>query len=134
MATSNTYPFRRRTDPFRIPATNAPSQVLIGPDLAVVKGLTSFLMVNSYPVWMRLKGSGVIRMSSGTQTGTFSPVAEGEGWLIPPAPFFGVFTTQYPVWVSAMAVARPNYPIFAADGTTLLYPDAVLEIAYGGGA
>ncbi len=133
MATSNNYPFRRRTDPFLIPATNVASQVQIGTPLIGTKGLTSFLMVNSYPIWVRLKGSGVVKLTTGQMTGSFEPVQEGQGWLIPPAPFFGVFTTQYPVWVSCLAVARPNFPIFAQNGVTLLYPDAAIELSYGGG-
>lgn len=133
MPSSNNFPFRRTTDPFMIPATDVASQVSIGTELVGTKGLTSFSMVNSYPIWIRLKGSGVIRLTTGTMSGTFSPVEEGKGWLIPPGPFFGVFTTQYPVWVSCLAVARPGFPIKDGSGA-LLYPEAVVELAYGGGA
>jgi len=133
MPSSNNFPFRRTTDPFLVPATDTPSQVEIGSYLIGTKGLTSFAMVNSYPIWMRLKGSGTVRLNTGTMTGAFDPVAEGQGWLIPPGPFFGVFTTQYPVWVSCIAVARPGFPIKDGGGA-LLYPSAVLEMSYGGGA
>lgn len=132
MGTTNNYPYRRRTDPFLIPAKDVASQVELGTRLLEVTGLTSFTMVNSFPIWMRLKGSGITNVATRKMTGTFSPVEEGKGWLIPPGPFFGIFTTQYPVWVSAMAVERPGFPIKAAGGA-LLYPDAVLELAYGGG-
>lgn len=117
-------PFRRNTtiSPYMVPATDTPSQIMIGP---LPQGITSFGMVNSFPVWIRLLGSGQ------GESGTFTPASEGSGWLIPPG-HFGIYSTQYPKWVSAIAVARPNFPIKDANGA-LLYPTANLELFYGSG-
>lgn len=113
--------FKRSSDPFRVPATDQPSEFTV---TGIPKGATSFCAVNSYPVWIRLKG---------TQRGqSFAPVAEGEGWLFPPG-HFGIYATQYPSKMSAMAVERPGFPIKDANGA-LLYPDAAIEVSYGSGA
>lgn len=117
-----------------VPATDNPSQVDVSPVLMNDRGITSFSLTNSWPVWIWVKASGVIRQVSNIKTGTFAPAAEGDGTLIPPSPFFGIFSTQYPIWVSAVAVDRPGFPIYQSDGETLRYPDAALVIQYGGGA
>lgn len=122
MINQNIYPFRRNTtiSPYMVPATNTASQVLIGP---LPEGVRSFAMVNAFPVFMRLVGS--------SQESGFIPAADWTGWLIPPY-HFGIYSTQYPKWVSAIAVDRPGYPIM--NGQSLLYPTAVLELFYGAGA
>lgn len=113
--------FRRSSNPVLVPATDVPSQVTVP---SMPAGVTTFCAVNSYPVWIRLKGTG---------TGNpFSPVAEHEGWLFPPG-HFGVYATQFPAFMSAIAVDRPGFPIKNMDGE-LLYPNAAIEISYGSGA
>lgn len=118
-----TFPFRRNTavSPFMIPATDQPSKVAIGP---LPDGITSFGMVNTYPVHIRLVGTPA--------DGEFNPAAEGVGWIVPPG-HFGVYTTQFPKWVSAIAVDRPGFPIKDSSGA-LLYPQARLELFYGSGS
>lgn len=119
---TRSFPFRRNTQvsPFVIPAGLTASQMEIGP---LPQGITSFGMVNSYPVWMRLLGS--------SEATGFMPAQEGDGWLIPPY-HFGIYSTQYPKWISVIAVARPNFPITNGSGQAL-YPTAALEIFYGAG-
>lgn len=119
-ALNRSFPFKRNAgvSPIMVPATDTPSQVEIGP---LPDGVTSFAMINSYPVYVRLEGS----------SGTFSAVTAGTGWLVPPG-HFGVYSTRYPKWVSCVAVERPGFPIKDGNGA-LLYPDAKLELLYGSG-
>ena len=114
------FPFKRDASflPIRVPARDFASKVEVGP---LPDGVTSFCMINSYPIYMRLEGS----------RGEFKPVTATTGWLIPPG-HFGVYSTRYPQWVSAVAVARPDFPI-QGEGGAMLYPDAALELIYGSG-
>lgn len=129
------FAFRRLTDPFLIPTLpGVASQVEIGIDFREnQQNFTSFCVVNSFPIWVRLRGSGRVAQI-GARDGaapTFKPVEDGRGWLFPPG-FMGVFSTQYPKWVSGMAVERPGFPIKDDEGNPL-YPNAVLELSYGRG-
>lgn len=119
---SRNFPFRRNplVSPIMIPATDVASQVEVGP---LPEGVTSFGMVSSFPIWIRLLGS--------SETSGFRAAQEWDGWLVPPY-HFGIYSTQYPKWVSCIAVDRPNFPIRNADGG-LLYPEAKLELFYGSG-
>lgn len=116
-------PFRRNlaVSPIMVPAKDVASYVEIG---ALPNGVTSFGMVNSYPVYMRLLGTP---MASGPQM-----AAEGLGWIVPPG-HFGIYATQFPKGLSCIAVERPGFPIKDANGA-LLYPNAALELFYGSGA
>jgi hypothetical protein len=60
------------------------------------------------------------------------PVEPTTGWIFAPG-FQAVFGTQYPDFVSAMAIDKPGFPIFDANGA-FLYPGATIELAYGTGA
>lgn len=131
MPSANNFPFRLLTAPFKVPATDEPSQVEVGPTLLATKGIASVSITNSFPIWIRIVGSGSIRAINGAMSGSFIEADEDNSYLIPPAPFWGIFSTTYPIWLSAVAVARPDCPIM--DGGSLLYPEAVLEVAYGGG-
>lgn len=113
--------FRRASNPMMVPATDVPSQYSV---TGIPPGATTFCAVNSYPIWIRLKGT-----ADGTP---FSACHDGEGWLFPPG-HFGVYATQYPRWMSAVAVDRPGFPIKDPNGA-LLYPNAALEVSYGSGA
>lgn len=79
------------------------------------KGASSFQVVNSSMCYVRLKG---FKDSSGS-------LVEGEGWLLPPG-HVGVYATQQPARMMALAVARPGYPV----SPELIVP---LEVNYGYG-
>lgn len=113
--------FKRASNPVIVPAHDTPSQVQV---TTIPEGATTFMAVNSYPVWIRLRGT--------TGDGSFTAVEEHKGWLFPPG-HIGVYATQFPKWMSAMAVERPGFPIKDENGA-LLYPDACIEISYGSGA
>lgn len=106
-----TAPFRRITDPFILPVGLTVQRFDVPNDLRV-QDMRQFLVVNPNPFWVRLKGS----------RDTYTPVSETTGWLFPPG-FFGVFSSQYPMFMSTLAVSRQG--IDAGTGT--------LELAYGRG-
>ena len=116
----STTPFRRLTNPLLVPVTTSPTadNALIVPANFIPPGATSFCVVNSNLCWVRLMGTG---------GGASAPVAvqDYQGWLFPPG-FFGVFSTQLPIWMSAGAFARDGYPL---AGLTL----QPLEVSYGEG-
>lgn len=105
-----------------VPAKDTASYKEIG---VLPDGVTSFGAINSYPVYIRLLGTPM----SATQPNL---AKEGDGWLFPPG-HFGIYSTQFPKGLSAIAVARPGFPIKGSDGK-LLYPEAALELFYGSGA
>lgn len=117
-------PFRRNlaVSPIMVPATDQASFKLLG---ALPDGVTSFGVVNSYPVYIRLLGTPMSADNPVMATPT-------DGWLFPPG-HFGIYSTQFPKGLSCLAVARPGFPIKDANGA-LLYPDAALELFYGSGA
>lgn len=117
-------PFRRNlsVSPIMVPARDTPSFVALG---QLPKGVTSFGVVNSYPVYIRLIGTPMV-------SATNVMAVEGDGWLFPPG-HFGIYATQFPRGLSCIAVERPGFPIKDAGGA-LLYPGAALELFYGSGA
>lgn len=119
------FAFRKQPglDPVLVPATPTASKVFVQP---LPSGVTTVLVINSYPVWVRASASPL-----GTTEANVTLAAEGKDYLFPPY-FMGVFATSFPSFVSAIAVARPDYPIKAADGS-VLYPDAKIELMYGSG-
>jgi hypothetical protein len=113
-------PFRKLIrDPFLCPVGLAAATTPIDRVAITDKSCTSFQVVNANPFWVRLRGC----------TGPDDNIREGEGWLWPPG-FVGVYSTQYPDFVSSIAVARPRFPITDASGA-FLYPGARLELSYG---
>lgn len=108
----NVFPFRRVTDPFVLNVAPTAQRFDVPMDLKSA-GYTSFYVVNPNSFWVRLRGS----------QGSYVAITETTGWLFPPG-FAGVFSTQYPEFMSAMSVTRQGLP--AGTGT--------LEVSYGGGA
>lgn len=121
---TQTIPFRRMTDPVQVQIGPTPQMTMVPQeklkDPANGLPLSSFYVANPNQVWVRVKGfdNAADCQNIGVTTTT--------GWLWPPG-FVGVFSTQYPVCASAMAVSMPGYPITAS--TTY----APLEWSYGPG-
>ena len=120
---TRSFPFARETSfpSVKVPTGLVRSQVPVDP---LPAGVTSFMFVNSYPLWVRVVGT--------KQDAPFVPASEGVGWLLPPG-FVGIFSTQSPQFMSGIAVARPGFPIADGNGN-VLYPDAHVETFYGSGA
>jgi hypothetical protein len=112
----NSFAFRRMTDPLLLPIATTATKFDV-PDgyfrgAGPGAGAQSFWVCNANNFWVRLKGS----------TGTYVAVTDTTGWLFPPG-FVGAFSTQFPQFMSTMAVTRQG--LTAGTGT--------LEISYGGG-
>lgn len=120
---SRLFPFKRNlsVSPVMIPAKDVSTYVPLG---SLPDGVTTFAAVNAFPVFIRLIGT-----PHGSAT---VPAKDWDGWIFPPG-HFGIYSTQNPKGLSAIAVARPGYPIVDSNGA-LLYPDAQLELMYGSGA
>lgn len=119
---SNAFAFRRSTDPLLVPIDISATQFVVPTNFFISgpgKGATSFWVCNANNFWVRLRGSG----DGITGVGSFVPVTETTGWLFPPG-FTGPLSTQYPLFMSALAVVRQGIP--AGSG--------VLEVSYGGGS
>ncbi|KQT08521.1 hypothetical protein ASG40_11625 [Methylobacterium sp. Leaf399] len=116
---SGTYAFRRITDPLQVPVAATATQFDVPATFFAEGGAgyqtTTFLVVNPNACYVRLRG---------TTSGPFRPVTPKMGWLFPPA-FVGAFSTQYPIFMSAMAVPMPGVPL-----PTEFAP---LDLIYGGG-
>lgn len=118
MPGQSTYtPFRRRTDPLMVPVGVAEGSNFTVPEGYIMPGVyNAFCVVNSNPCWVRLKGFKMA--DSGL-------VEEGKGWLFPPG-HIGVYATQLPERMSALAVVRAGFPVNENE----LAP---LEVSYGDG-
>lgn len=121
---TQTSPFRRVSEPVRVMIGPNPQSTMIPPeqlrDPANGLLLSSFLVVNPNNVWVRVKG--FTNADDCNKVG----VTPTTGWLWPPG-FVAVFSTQFPVCASAMAVSMPGFPITA---NTTFVP---VEWSYGPG-
>lgn len=106
--------YRRLTDPVLVTVSATAGSTPV-PANWIPMNADSFQVVNSNSCYVRLRGF---------KTGEAGEVEEGKGWLLPPG-HAAVYATQKPERMSAMAVARPGFPIGAE-----LWP---LEVNYGFG-
>lgn len=118
-----TLPYRQIIrDPFLCALSADGENTPIDRDTITARKCTSFMVVNSNLCWARFRGAATAD----------DVIAEGEGRLIPPG-FAGVFSTQYPLFISCRAVVRPGFPLTDDDGSPLSF--VPLEFNYGiGGA
>lgn len=119
-----TFPFRRATNPLFIPCGLTPVQVTVDTDALRKLGVGSFLAVNKNNFWVRFRGSGG---PTSVDAGVYAPATATTGFGFPPG-FVGVFSTRLPLYLSAIAIDTPAFPL-PADLT-----GAVLEVSYGSGA
>jgi hypothetical protein len=116
MSASTQIPFRRMTNPLVLPVGPTAQRFDVPTNFFTsMAGITSFYVVNANNFWVRLKGSPM-------STTPYSDITETQGWLFSPG-FQGAFTTQFPVWMSTLAVNRQGL----TPGT------GVLELCYGRG-
>jgi hypothetical protein len=117
-------PFRRISDPVQLTVAATPTMTMVPQDrLKDPKSgqrVTSFYVVNPNSVYVRFKGFSTADDCAN------QAVTPTTGWLVPPG-FVGVFSTQYPMCGSTLAVSMPGNPITSA--TTY----APLEWSYGFG-
>jgi len=120
--------FRRMTRALLVPVVNAPnSQTAYKvPDGIIKPSYNAFAVFNPNVCTVGLRGTS---RPTGQPVPTAPLVAYDGGvdWEFPPG-FWGVFTTQYPFFMSAAAVSLPIAPDLPADGA--LVP---LRLWYGVG-
>jgi hypothetical protein len=125
LASEGQIPYRRMTDPLQVPVGPSVTRFEV-PAGYVPTGANAFLVINPNLSWMRLKGSGVAYPER-EPVGEYVPVVgtdgQGTGWLFQPG-FFGVFTSQFPRYLSTIAVAKQGVP--ATNG--------FMEISWGMGS
>lgn len=93
-------PYRRQTNAVMVEVGVGTAARTAVPADFIPKNASSFQVVNSALCWVRLKG---FKDVNGT-------LVEGEGWLFPPG-HVGVYATQQPTHMMALAVARPGFPV-----------------------
>lgn len=120
----NVFPFRRATRALPIPVGPTASSMAV-PDGYIKAEYNAFLIVNPNLCWVSFKGTSM-PASGVAPTSADSALADGLDWLIPPG-HFSVYSTQYPIFMSAVALPMPGYPL---DGLTY----TPLRIYYGYGA
>lgn len=108
-------PYRRLTDPVLVTVGTTGTSTVV-PAMWIPANADAFQVVNSNSCYVRLRGFKI---------GETGEVEEGKGWLLPPG-HVGVYATQKPERMSAMAVARPGFSVDSAS----LVP---LEVNYGFG-
>lgn len=114
--TSFTSGFRRLTNPVMVEVGNGAGVSTVLPQGFIPANAESFFVVNSSNCYVRLRGF---------KMGETGEVTAMSGWLFPPG-HVAVYSTQKPERMSAMAVARPGYPVT---------PEGIvpLEVSYGYG-
>lgn len=123
---SYVFPFRRMTKCLRVPVTTNPTQAnaLTVPPGFINPQYKSFMIVNPNACWVNMRGtSATLNDPNPTQANLAS--ADDDYWLLPPH-HFGVYSTQNPLFVSAIALAMPGF--------TLPAEFVPLRLAYGVGA
>lgn len=124
--TEGVFPFRRMTQAMLVPVGNGSASSFEVPSGVIKPDFNAFLIFNPNRVCAELRGTSVPQ--SGPAPTSATP-ASGTGidWLFPPG-HWAVYTTQYPLFMSAQAFDTPLWPL-ASAGT--LVP---LRLWYGYGA
>lgn len=116
---SGLFAFRKMTEPLMLEVGPSVTKFDVPAGFFDANGpgfqATSWFVVNPNECWVRLRG---------TTSGSYVPVAANTGWAFPPG-FAGVFSTQKPIFMSTLAVAKPGRPLPSEY--------APLELIYGGG-
>ena len=101
-------PFRRMTKGLLVPVAEAPTWMEV-PEGFIDESYTAFMIVNPNVCWVGLGGtSGAMDKPKPTVPNMASP--DGTDWLFPPG-HVAVYSTQYPVFMSAVAIAMPGFEL-----------------------
>lgn len=120
--------FRRMTRALGVPVFNLTTtdNAVKVPDGFILPSYNAFAVFNPNVCCAALRGTS---RPTGQPVPTVPLLAQPDGldWLLPPG-FWGVFSTQYPFFMSAMALSMPIAPDVPADAA--LVP---LRLWYGVG-
>jgi len=128
------FPFKRNlgVNPLSIPAglTGTPVPT-IGRQQLMDANVTTFKVSNPNPFWVWYRGWN--KNADGSTPAM--PTLAGMGHHIAPGAI-DINTSQMPDFIAAMAVDELGAPLYAADGTTILYDmsKARLVMMFGSGA
>lgn len=107
--------FRRMTRALAVPVFNVPTEAnaVKVPDGFILPSYNAFAVFNPNVCSVALRGTS---RPTGTPAPTTPLLAQTDGldWLYPPG-FWGVFSTQYPFFMSAIALSTPIAPDVPAD-------------------
>jgi hypothetical protein len=105
----HTFPFRRMTKAVLVPVSETPTQGnrLTVPEGYVKPDYNAFAVYNPNIVDVALRGTSMV---DGQPAPTEAILAAEGDWEFPPK-FWGVFSTQYPMFMSAIALVSPGYPL-----------------------
>jgi hypothetical protein len=105
---TSTFAFRRMSEPVQAAVGPTAQATMVPPNLMLdpvsKQRLGSFYIANPNMVWIRLKG-----FSNQDDCNNIG-VTPTTGWLWPPG-HVAVYSTQYPVCISVMAVPKPGFPL-----------------------
>ena len=129
MEPSRLFPFKRNllVNPISIPAGLTASPVAtIGSAGLMSANVTTFKVSNPNPFWVWYRGWNGVAGAMPTIAGMGHHLAPGA---------IDINTSQTPDFVAAIAVDELGAPLYAADGTTLLYDmsKARLVMMFGSG-
>lgn len=120
--------FRRMTRALPVAVVNTPTvqNATTVPDGFILPSYNAFGVFNPNTCCVGLRGTS---RPTGQSMPTVPLLAQADGldWLLPPG-FWGVFSTQYPFFMSAIALSMPIAPDVPADGAL-----AALRVWYGMG-
>lgn len=119
-------PFRRMTRALLIPVSATASSYSV-PDAYIRPEYDSFLVINPNQCWVGLRGTSWTDESQPKPTIALMADDDGADWLFPPG-HVSVWSTQFPEFMSAMALPMPGYSLPPADGYT------PLRVYYGNGS
>jgi hypothetical protein len=107
--------FRRMTRALPVAVFNTPTaqNVTTVPDGFILPSYNAFGVFNPNTCCVGLRGTS---RPTGQAIPTIPLLAQSDGldWLLPPG-FWGVFSTQYPFFMSAIALSMPIAPDVPAD-------------------
>lgn len=121
-----TFPFRRMTRALLVPVSATASSFAVPNGFFQQPMYTAFMVVNPNACWVGLRGTSYNADGSAPASATLAD-ADGADWLFNPG-HSAVYSTQYPAFMSAIALAMPGYQLPPADGYT------PLRVYYGFGA
>ena len=121
------FPFRRMTQALLVPVGVANASAYTVPDGMIKPDYTAFLVFNPNNCCVELRGTSMPIPTGPAPTQAVLASGDGIDWLFPPG-HWSVYTTQYPMFMSAKAFDTPAFPLSAA-GTTI-----PLRLWYGYGA
>ncbi len=120
--------FRRMTRalPVTVVNTPTPSNAVKVPDGFILPSYNAFAVFNPNVCAVGLRGTS---RPTGNPVPTTPLLAQADGldWVFPPG-FWGVFSTQYPFFMSAIALSMPIAPDVPTDAAL-----APLRLWYGQG-